>query len=115
LHHFVGTHQDNKDDSIAKNRHAHGEAFRKLLLPTRSKGKKHSLAVKCAYEERPYLRFAKVRGEGHGMAKLTNKQVRKIRKLYATGLYSQKALGGMFGVTQSNICYLTKGKTFTEV
>lgn len=42
-------------------------------------------------------------GESHGMAKLRRKDVIKIRKMYATGRYTQKALGEIFGVTQTHI------------
>lgn len=40
----------------------------------------------------------------HGpSAKLTIVQVRKIKDLYATGEYTHKRLGEMFGVHKSNI------------
>jgi len=42
-------------------------------------------------------------GENNGFCKLTKKEVKKIRKLYATKRYSQSELGKMFNVTQANI------------
>lgn len=43
------------------------------------------------------------RGEKHHRAELTNKDVLEIRKLYATGDYTQKELSVMFDQTRRNI------------
>ncbi len=43
------------------------------------------------------------RGEGNGMAVLTWDKVAQIREMYATGDYSQRYLGRLFGVTQVTI------------
>jgi len=42
-------------------------------------------------------------GETNPGAKLTEKQVLRIRKLYATGEYSQTALAAAYGVTAANV------------
>ncbi len=46
------------------------------------------------------------KGEDAGGVKLTEKSVLEIRKLYFSGEYSQKKLGEIFRVTQSNISYV---------
>lgn len=43
------------------------------------------------------------RGETHGIAKLTEDDVRQIRVIYAAGGISQAALGRRYGVTQSAV------------
>lgn len=55
------------------------------------------------------------RGESNRMAKLTVEVVRKIRELYATGEYSQKRLGDMFGVRQTAIFKIVNRKHWTHV
>lgn len=55
-----------------------------------------------------------VRRERHPMAKLTEKKVDEIRKLYKTGEYRQKDLGDMFSVCQATIWYALKNITWNE-
>ena len=43
------------------------------------------------------------------MAKLTEEQVAEIRRLYATGQYTQRKLGFMYGVAQCHISAITRG------
>jgi len=50
-------------------------------------------------------------GEEHNMAKLTNKQVRQIRKLSAQG-WTQCALADKFNSVQTNISLILSGKTW---
>lgn len=50
-------------------------------------------------------------GEKHPQAKLTNEQVAQIRDMYATGQYTQTALGREFGVVAAHINFIIKGKT----
>lgn len=49
-------------------------------------------------------------GENAGNVKHTFKDVAKIKEMYATGKYSQRKLGKMFGVSHTNIYAITKGK-----
>lgn len=49
-------------------------------------------------------------GEDHGRHKVTDAQVREIRRLYATGKHSQQALAKKFGVWQSQISRIVLGK-----
>ena len=44
-----------------------------------------------------------VKGEKHGQAKLLEKQVIEIKKLYATGKFKQRELATQFGVCQRTI------------
>ncbi len=46
------------------------------------------------------------KGDEHWKSKLTNKDVKKIRKLYANKKYKQVELSEMFGVTQAQISYI---------
>lgn len=55
------------------------------------------------------------RGETSGQAKLTEDQVREIRKLYATGKYFYAALGKQFAVTKQNIRYIVKRMAWKHV
>lgn len=45
---------------------------------------------------------AVARGEANGYSKLTANDVQEIRRLYATGSYTHKQLGDMFGISKSN-------------
>jgi hypothetical protein len=53
-------------------------------------------------------------GEDAANAKLSAKDVRKIRKLYATGKYTQKELGKKFGVIGCTIGAITSGYTWVN-
>lgn len=50
------------------------------------------------------------RGEKHGMSKLTQEEARQIRKLYATGKYTQRQLAKKFNVTQCPIARIVNHK-----
>jgi len=49
-----------------------------------------------------------VRGIAHGSAKLTEDDVREIRRLYATGNFTQKELALRFSVDQSTISLIVR-------
>ena len=42
-------------------------------------------------------------GEGNGRAIVDEADVRKIRRMYATGMYLQKELAEMFGIHQTTV------------
>ena len=90
-HLFLGTHQDNSDDCISKNRQASG---------IRSYSTRHP---------------EKFRGENSGMAKLTNEKVIKIRELYAKKSMTVRAIGKMFGVSHSSIVNICKRRLWTHI
>ena len=54
------------------------------------------------------------KGEDHHKAKLSWEAVREIRRMYATGDYSWKELGKLFGVTKRSIGYIVQGRTWRE-
>lgn len=52
------------------------------------------------------------KGDRNNGKKLTSEEVEKIWSLRRTGRYKQKQLGSMFGVTQSNISMILRGKSW---
>ena len=58
---------------------------------------------------------SKVRGSKNPKAKLTESGVIEIRKLYATGKYTQEELGRMFGVYRTIISGVVNRKTWKHV
>lgn len=60
-------------------------------------------------------RAQSARGSRHGLAKLSENDVRAIRRLYAAGGCSQQRLARSFGVSQLNISMIVRGKTWTHV
>ena len=52
------------------------------------------------------------RGAKHGRAKLTQTDVRQIRKLWAAGEYTQRELGDRFGVRRRHINRIVNKKTW---
>jgi len=56
-----------------------------------------------------------VLGEAHGLAKLTARKVCQIRELYASGNYTQRELGEMFGVHQVTIGRIVRRETWKHV
>ena len=77
-HLFLGTHQDNMSDMVAKGRHG---------AP---------------------------KGQNHGMAKLTERDVVKIRSLLSEGNETQTAIGKRFGVSNNLIHYIKTGKLWSN-
>ena len=59
--------------------------------------------------------MSKEDAERNGRSKLTETQVRLIRKLYADGDYTLCSLGKKFGVGKSSIGYIVNGDTWRHV
>ena len=55
------------------------------------------------------------RGEQSGTAKLTEEQVKEIRALYATGLYTQVTLSKLFPVNSQNINHIVTRKSWKHI
>ena len=55
------------------------------------------------------------RGITHGMAKLTEDNVREIRRLYATGVFTQQELALRFGVSCRMIRYIIRNEKWQHV
>jgi len=85
-HLFLGTHQDNMQDMMAKGRNG------AITHP----------------EKAP-------RGERNGMAKLTKDLVLEIRSRYAVGEISQRALGEEYGVDQGLICGIVNRRGWKHI
>lgn len=54
-------------------------------------------------------------GEKFGRSKLTNSEVREIRRRYAAGGILQKELGAEYGVAANTICYVVQRKTWKHI
>jgi len=54
-------------------------------------------------------------GERNGVAKLTEAKVRRIRALYATGRYTQRQLGEMFGMGQPQVGCIVRQEAWAHV
>lgn len=105
-HLFLGSSQDNVDDCIRKNRHAHGETHGSAKdMSYLRRGDEHH------YRAHPELiKF----GSKSANAKLKEDDIRKIRVMSAQG-QTQKQISEAFGVTESNIGYILMGKTWAHV
>jgi hypothetical protein len=55
------------------------------------------------------------RGERHGKSSLKMAQVGHIRRLYATGRFSQQAIADRFGINQTNVSCIVRQVTWTHV
>ncbi len=55
------------------------------------------------------------RGETHGLAKLTEESVRKIRKMYKSGSLTKREIARIFGVDPNAIQSVLNGKTWKHV
>lgn len=54
------------------------------------------------------------RGEGSGVSKITEDDVREIRCLYASGV-TQREIGERYGLTHVAVGHITRGKTWQHV
>ncbi|UUV46403.1 HNH endonuclease [Bacillus phage vB_BanS-Thrax3] len=61
------------------------------------------------------MNLNKTKGEGNHHAKITEDDVREIRKLYKTGRYTQRELEKIFGINHSTIGCITRGETWKHV
>lgn len=91
-HFFLGTHADNHADRNAKGRQARGATHGSRTKPG-----------------------SVPHGERHGFAKLTEDQVRGIRRLYATGGIGQRPLAVRFGVTHHLIHQIVLGRIWKDL
>ena len=57
----------------------------------------------------------KARGEAHGSARLTEDDVKEIRRLHAAGQRTQAELGEMFGVSQATISAIVRRETWQHI
>ena len=52
-------------------------------------------------------------GSRNGSAKLTEDQIKEIRRLYATGEWKQSEIAEAYGVIQQNVSMIVRGRTWT--
>lgn len=106
-HLFLGTYKENAADCIAKNRFATGDRNGARLYPERlARGETH---YSFLTPERH------VRGERMNTAKVTEEQVREIRRAYGTGCILQKRLAAQYGLTQAVISKIVRRDIWRHV
>lgn len=54
-------------------------------------------------------------GEKHGMSKLKETDIKEMRRLYKTGIYSYKELGKKFDTHFSNVCLIINRKHWNSI
>lgn len=101
-----GTNDENMAEMAAKGRVSRGDAHWSSLHPERrARGSRNG-----AYSQPHRVR----RGEGNGRARLTEDQVREIRRRHAGGESSRK-LGRKFGVAMSTILRISSREIWAHV
>lgn len=122
-HLFLGTNADNLQDASAKGRTASGDRNGARLHPeTRARGDRHGTHTRpetVARGERHSSRTHPeriARGDRHGNAILITADVLEIRKLWSlTPHLKQRELAAQFGVSQSLISLVVRGKFWTHL
>lgn len=123
-HLFLGTKADNTADMDAKGRRrsAYGDAHGSRTHPEQlARGDDHHarrnpdrLARGDSHGSRTHPERL-LRGEANKASKLIEDDVREIRRLYATGAWTQAALGRKFGVSGQLISYIVHRKIWKHV
>lgn len=105
-HLFLGKHQDNSDDAKNKGRLATGDRSGARLHPeSYPRGDAHPFRVNPECH---------ARGERVNTAKLTPRQVRRIRKLASSGSPCT-SLARKYGVDKSNICRIIRRESWRHL
>lgn len=106
-HLFLGTAKDNVQDALKKGRWPIGDKHWTIANPaTLARGKRNGHYTKP--ENTP-------KGETHGMSKITEKDVRNIRKRYSRGDISQDKLAIEYNMTQVNISEIVRNRIWRNV
>lgn len=109
-HLFIGTQQDNVRDMVEKGRN---KALSGKDHPWY--GRHHSENAKRKISAALYGRQGSNVGSRNGMAKLTEEDVKKIRRLHASGRYYHRELAEMFGVSRATIGAVLSGRLWNHV
>jgi hypothetical protein len=116
-HLFLGTQFDNNLDMTAKGRRVRGQemslavkaGIARMIVPQRRpSGETHGAAIRAAFRLHPE---AIPSGSRNGRAKLTEKHVEEIRRLYREG-HRQRDLALAYGVHQSRVSEAISGRTW---
>lgn len=135
-HLYIGTQADNIRDKVVRERVARGDRHGLRVHPERrargddngarthperrARGEQHGSKLhpeRLARGERNGAnvhRERMARGERHGNAKLTSEIVHEIRRKYAQGNISYRALGREYGVTHRTIQLIVANKAWIE-
>ncbi len=135
-HLWMGTHQENNDDKMAKGREVRGDAHwarqhpEKVLRGERAseirrrgarRGDQHHSKLHpevIPRGENHWMRRnpEKIRkGAGHCRAKLTEADVLEIRRLYAEKLFTQTQIGDKFSIDQTTVSDICRRKVWTHL
>ncbi len=119
-HLFIGTRKANMADMVAKGRSVSGERKSAIMRRVAARGETHSSRTRpdrVARGERhgSHLHPERVaKGEAHGATKLTEDDVREIRRLRASGTRG-RALAARYGVTESLISVIHHRKGWVHL
>ena len=86
-HLFLGTGKENTADSLAKDRHSFKTNFAHI------------------YDQK---------GEKNSQAKLTMRQAREIKDLFASGRFVHREIADLYGVDRKNVSCIVRGITWKE-
>jgi hypothetical protein len=108
-HHFLGTHLDNARDAISKGRHSTQRAdFADLIRA----GVAHRVTIQRYGKDHPNSRFT---GERNSQAKLTEDDVREIRKRYVYRVVTLQSLAAEFNVSFYTINQIVRRKAWKHI
>jgi len=102
---FLGPLPENKDVCNHKNGDKQDARLENLEYVTWSENTRHAHDV---------LGFQPPRGKDHWYTKLTDGDIRKIRKMRTSGM-AYRAIGDRFGVTYEVIGHIIRGHTWSHV
>jgi len=106
---FVGRCPEGKEVNH-KGGKKHYNFFKNLEYVTKGKNREHAYRLGL----QPKTGVALLKGEDHPNAKLFQKEVNKIRKLWKSGKFMQKELGIKYNVSGSCISHLVNWHTYKD-
>lgn len=114
-HLFIGTQADNARDMNAKGRNVFQKHPEKMPRGDRHHARKHPEKMPRGDDHPARVHPERMaRGERCGTAKLTESDIRTIRRLHAEGI-GYVRLARQFGVHKTNIASIVTGKTWRHV
>ncbi len=97
---------ENKPEVNHKNGIKSDNRVENLEWNTRSENMNHAYSIGLATDNR---------GENHGRAKVNEKQVLEIRKLYSKKTFNQRELSEIYGVDQTLISLIVNNKLWNHI